>query len=209
MPIQPTVLQIHFNSILTSLSAAVATFKVIADGINAPFLGPILYATQSLLAAVQMVKKHKDDCIQMLEQIHGLLYAIIQLHVAETEGELSPNMLHNMGKFTVTLHKIHAYIEAQQERNLIRQFFRQGEMSTLLKGCHLGLEEAIEAFKVQRIDLSSDVMGMQEYAQKTHQEILEMISALSDGTGSDRTSMPNIVQFTKQLKLIVIVAFRA
>ncbi|KAJ6490549.1 hypothetical protein DFH09DRAFT_1377297, partial [Mycena vulgaris] len=174
MPLQPTVTQIRLGNVLTALSAALTTFEMVS----------------SLLAVVQTVKRNKDDCIMMLEQTHELLYAIIHLHVtSDTGGELSPNMLNHLGKFTETLHKIYTFVEAQQETSKIVQFFRQGEMSTLLKGCCLGLEEAFEAFKVQRIHLSSDVTQMQEYAEKTHQEILEMISALSDGTRSDRTSM--------------------
>lgn len=47
-----------------------------------------------------------------------------------------------------TLLKIHTFIEAQQEQSKIRQFFRQGEMSTLLKTCNTGLEGALEVFKV-------------------------------------------------------------
>jgi hypothetical protein len=39
-------------------------------------------------------------------------------------------------------------VEAQQEKSRIKQFFRQGELSTLLKGCVAGLEEAMDLFKV-------------------------------------------------------------
>ncbi|KAJ7458953.1 P-loop containing nucleoside triphosphate hydrolase protein [Mycena latifolia] len=123
----------------------------------------------------------------MLEQVHELLYGIIHLHVASnTGGELPPNMLYDLGKFAETLHKIHTFVGAQQEKSRIKQFFRQGELSTLLKGCHQGLEQALKVFKVQDLCISSDVTQMQQYAQKTHQEILELISALSDG-GSDRS----------------------
>ncbi|KAJ6570844.1 hypothetical protein DFH09DRAFT_1079827 [Mycena vulgaris] len=176
MPLQPTNPQIRFNNILTALSAAVATFEVVADSLKASCLEPT-----------------------MLEHIHEVLYAIIHIHIhSETGGELSPNMLNHMGKFTETLHKIHTFVEAQQEKSRIMQFFRQGKMSTLLKGCHLGLEEALKAFKVQNIYLSSDVAQMQDNAQKRHQEILEMISALSDGISSDKTST-SIFQFPKQV----------
>jgi hypothetical protein len=102
----------------------------------------------------------------MLEAIHELLYAVVRLHLnLDTGGELSPNMLNNLGRFTEyvchisripsdsslccrTLHKIHTFMEAQQEKSRIKQFFRQGELSTLLKVCNTGLDQALEAFKV-------------------------------------------------------------
>jgi hypothetical protein len=39
--------------------------------------------------------------VEMLEKIHQLLYAIIQVHItSNTGGELSPKMLNNLGEFT-------------------------------------------------------------------------------------------------------------
>jgi hypothetical protein len=102
----------------------------------------------------------------MLDQIQELLYGIIHSHIAssDTAGELSPSMLgfeeidrvHSaffnylsiVDPLFRTLHKIHTFVEAQQESSRIKQFFRQGEMNTLLKGCHVGLEEALKVFKV-------------------------------------------------------------
>jgi hypothetical protein len=52
------------------------------------------------------------------------------------------------------LHKVYTYIEAQQEKSRIKQFFRQGEMSTLLKDCKNGLNQALEVFEVNLIWLS-------------------------------------------------------
>jgi hypothetical protein len=47
-----------------------------------------------------------------------------------------------------TLHKIHTFVEAQQDGSKIKYLFRQGEMNTLLKACHTGLDTALEVFKV-------------------------------------------------------------
>ncbi|KAJ7448540.1 hypothetical protein FB451DRAFT_1187684 [Mycena latifolia] len=72
------------------------------------------------------------------------------------------------------------FVEAEQEKSKIKQFFRQGEMKTLLKACHMGLEQAFEVFKVQGTTVLRDVAAMQQHAQKTHEEVLELISALSE-----------------------------
>jgi hypothetical protein len=37
--------------------------------------------------------------------------------------------------------------------------------------------------------LVTEIAGMKEYAQRVHQEVLELISALSDDKSSDRSSL--------------------
>ncbi|KAJ7495248.1 hypothetical protein FB451DRAFT_1121754 [Mycena latifolia] len=97
-------------------------------------------------------------------------------------------MLDNLGKFTETLHRIHTFIEAEQEKSKIKHFFCQGEMKTLLKTCHTGLEQALDMFKIQGAQVLSDMVEMQEHAQKTHKEILELLSALSDSESESSIS---------------------
>ncbi|KAF7354522.1 hypothetical protein MSAN_01364500 [Mycena sanguinolenta] len=58
-------------------------------------------------------------------------------------------MLEHVGKFTETLHKIHTFVEAQQDSNKIKQFFRQNQMSTLLKDCRAGLQLALDDFAIK------------------------------------------------------------
>ncbi|KAJ6603367.1 hypothetical protein DFH09DRAFT_1270255 [Mycena vulgaris] len=166
MPLQPNISQIRFNNIVTALTVALATFKAVTESLKTPFLEPILNALQSLLTVVQTIKRNKDTCTQVLKQIHELIYAIIHLHVhSDTGGQLSPYMLKTLGRFMETLPKIHTFVEAQQQKSRVRKFFRQGEMNSLLKGCQVGLEQALEVFK--------------EYAEKTHQQVLELIACMS------------------------------
>jgi hypothetical protein len=51
-------------------------------------------------SAHQTVSKHRDDCAQLLEQIHKLLDAIIILHVKSDTGEMPLDVLNHIGKFT-------------------------------------------------------------------------------------------------------------
>ncbi|KAJ7495121.1 hypothetical protein FB451DRAFT_1477651 [Mycena latifolia] len=208
MPLPPTAAQIRLNNIVTSLSAAIPTLDVVTESLKTPFLQPISNTVHSLLTAVQpcqTVKRNQDECAQMLEQIHELLYVIIWVHLkSDTGGELSPSILDNLGKFTEkslcltsefawTLHKIHTFVEAEQEKSKIRQFLRQGEMKGLRKACHTGLDQAIEVFQIQEAQVLRDVTDMQEHAQKTHQEVLELISALSaEGTSESGSSISRV-----------------
>ncbi|KAJ6779241.1 hypothetical protein DFH09DRAFT_1404937 [Mycena vulgaris] len=167
---------------------AVDTLEVLANSFKTPFLEPISKTAKSLLVAVQTVKQNKSDCAQLLEQTYGLLYAIVSLHMKpETGPDLSPSMLNHLGKFTDTLYKIHTFVEAQQDKSKIRHFFRQGEMSKLLKDCNLGLQEALDHFK--DINLLNEVGIMQKFAEDRHEEVLGLIDAFSDGTTSDKGSL--------------------
>ncbi|KAJ7452573.1 hypothetical protein FB451DRAFT_1185678 [Mycena latifolia] len=90
-----------------------------------------------------------------------------------------------------TLHKIHMYVEMQQDGNKIKHFLRHSEISTLLKDCRDGLQQALDVFKIDNTIFNS-IAEMQKTAKTMHQELLELITTLSDGTMSDRSSSPKI-----------------
>lgn len=105
-----------------------------------------------------------------------MLNAILTIHIKATE-ELSPTMLHHIGKFTEyvaclvqtvewlttirTLHKIHIFVEAQQNSSRVKKFFHQSEMTTLLRDCKMGLQQGLDAFQV------SDQLGI----SATHEQM--------------------------------------
>jgi hypothetical protein len=111
------------------------------------------------------VKRNREECIRLVENIHQILYAIVNLHIiSETAGSVDLTTLDRIGKFAEyiqsrvwegyitngnfsrTLHKIYTFVEAQQGSK-IKSFFRQGEINTLLKDCHSGLDQALQVFK--------------------------------------------------------------
>ncbi|KAF8173958.1 hypothetical protein K438DRAFT_1980523 [Mycena galopus ATCC 62051] len=150
MPHQPTVTEIRIHNTIVSLELAVAVLNDFHDALGTPFVPIISNTALSLTKAIQTVKKNKDECIQLMERVHQVLYGIFNLHItSDTPGSLPPIALYDVGKFTQTLHKIHTFVEAQQVGNRIKNFFRQGEMNTLLKDCHSGVQHAMEAFKVE------------------------------------------------------------
>ncbi|KAJ7772801.1 hypothetical protein B0H14DRAFT_2632271 [Mycena olivaceomarginata] len=76
---------------------------------------------EALIDMVQNVKRNKDECAQLMENIHPVLYAIINLHLkAETVESLSPEMLHNIGSSW-----------RQQDGNRIKYLFRNNEVQKL------------------------------------------------------------------------------
>ncbi|KAJ7487918.1 hypothetical protein FB451DRAFT_1167387 [Mycena latifolia] len=112
------------------------------------------------------VKKNKDECVQLMENIHEILYAIVNLHMKpEIGGSLPPTTLKHIGKFTEYFHNSVIFLgtvdktfqntpqdpyvyEVQQNGNKIKHFFRQNEIRTLLKECWEGLQQALDVFKM-------------------------------------------------------------
>ncbi|KAJ7869238.1 hypothetical protein B0H13DRAFT_2280822 [Mycena leptocephala] len=149
--------------------------EILAGSLKSPFLEAISNTTHSLLKNIQ--------------QTYELLNAILMVHInSDTGAELPPSVLSHIGKFTETLHKIHTFVEAQQKGSILKNFFHQGEMSTLLKDCKAGLQQGLEIFQVPMANHMKDITQMQEDAKKRNKEVLDMIEALSDTISSDRSS---------------------
>ncbi|KAJ7809687.1 hypothetical protein B0H13DRAFT_1927792 [Mycena leptocephala] len=187
---QPTVTEMRVDNLRTCLTIAANSLEILADNFKTPFLGAIFNTTQSLLKYVESVKQNKDDCTCLIEQAHELLNAIIIVHLqSDTGAELSPSVLKNIGLFTETLHKIHTFVEAQQKGSKVQRFFRQGEMSTLLKECKAGLQQGLDFFQIENITVMNNIMDIQQDAERRHREVLDMIEALWDTNSSDGSSL--------------------
>ncbi|KAJ7929865.1 hypothetical protein B0H13DRAFT_1859349 [Mycena leptocephala] len=194
MPRQSSATELRINNITDCLTPVVTLLQGINDALGPPFVQSIVNTTLAVMTGIKNIKRNKDECLQLVEDIHGILHVIVNLHItSETPSSLPPAILEDIGSFTGTLHKIYAYVEAQQDGNRLKQIFCQGEINTLLKDCRAGLDHAVKIFKV---DTGAMMMtNMDEMKKKTeamHKELLELISALSDGTVSDRSSSPKI-----------------
>ncbi|KAJ7467853.1 P-loop containing nucleoside triphosphate hydrolase protein, partial [Mycena galericulata] len=190
MPHQHPVLEIRISNIVACLEPVIGLLNDLHDVFGTPFVQAISNTTLSLITVVQNIKKNKDDCVQLMENIHQVLFAIVDLHIkSETPGSLPPATLDHIGKFMQTIYKIHTYAEAQYDGNKIKQFFRQNEMSTLLKDCYAGVQQAQEVFKIASgATILTSLKEIQLTADNMHKELLELISTVSDGTVSDSAS---------------------
>ncbi|KAJ7789043.1 hypothetical protein B0H14DRAFT_2627662 [Mycena olivaceomarginata] len=189
MPRQP---KIDLVNITTYLTPAVTLLAELNDAFGPPFVQPIAGAIQGLMNIVQTVKRNKNECSHLMENIPEILYTIINLHLkSETVRSLPPAMLDNIGKFVETLHKIYKYLEAQQDGNMIKHLFRNNELQSLLKDCHAGLDQAVEVFRITETHTIFDSIGEAKMkASLMHQELLELIQTLSDTSiNSEGTSV--------------------
>ncbi|KAJ7914454.1 hypothetical protein B0H13DRAFT_1872983 [Mycena leptocephala] len=190
MPPHATLTQTRLNSVVTCLAVTANTLHILATNLKTPFLDAISNTTQSLLNLVETIKQNKNICTELLEQTYKLLNAVLMVHVkSDTGGELPPSVLSHIGKFMETLHKIHTFVEAQQNGSKLKKFFRQGEMSTLLKDCKAGLQQGFVIFQIDTANIMKDITEMKEDAENRHQAVLNMVEGLSDTTSSDGASL--------------------
>ncbi|KAJ7469544.1 P-loop containing nucleoside triphosphate hydrolase protein, partial [Mycena latifolia] len=189
MPRKPAISDIQLNSIVTCLNTVLPLLNDLHDGLGTPFVQAISNTTLDLLSAVQNVKNNKDECVHLMKDIHEILFAIAKLHMqSKPQGSLPPSTLYHIGKFTNTLHKIHTFVEGQQEKSRFKHFLRQSEMKILFKECWAELQQALELFKIETsAALLADALKMQENAEKLHEELLDLITNMTEGT-SDRSS---------------------
>ncbi|KAJ7483591.1 hypothetical protein FB451DRAFT_1439838 [Mycena latifolia] len=138
-------------------------------------------------------KSKREECVRFLDQIYTILHVIIALHVnSDTGGVLAPAILDHIGKFNETLQKIRVFVESQQEGNRLKQFLRQSETSSLLKDCNIGLQQTLDVFKIQTYsNLLGNIGDLQRNLDQRHEELLELIATLSEGSNSDRVSTIN------------------
>ncbi|KAJ7333994.1 hypothetical protein DFH08DRAFT_1083482 [Mycena albidolilacea] len=146
----PTISGARLKNTVACLGISISLLNDLHDAFATPFIPAIVNTVLSLVLRVQNVTRNKDECVKLTESIYGLIYASVNLHLnLEAPGSLPPAMMHHIGKFTETLHKIHTYVEAQQGGSQIKHFFRQSEMTTLLGECRAGLKEALNDFQIQ------------------------------------------------------------
>ncbi|KAJ7134000.1 hypothetical protein C8R43DRAFT_1110272 [Mycena crocata] len=192
MPREPTVFDIRSNNIITCSKLAVSLLNDIHDAYGTPFVQAIANTTLSILDTIQNVKRNKEECVRLMENIHAVIGAIVNLHItSQAIGGLPPATLHQVGKFTETLHKMHTFVEAQQYGGKIKSFFRQSEVNALLKSCQAGLQQAMQFFQVGSNGLSSSSINDQQ--RKMHDMQTELLKLISDlpleSTVSDGTSV--------------------
>ncbi|KAF8207783.1 hypothetical protein K438DRAFT_1755199 [Mycena galopus ATCC 62051] len=192
---QLTGTKTHLDQITTCLTLALPLLNGLNDGFGPPFVQSIVNTIQSLINLVQNVKQNKNECAQLMDNVHHILYAVVKLHIqSETVGSLPPLMLDTIGKFVETLHKIYTFVEAQQQGNKIKYLFRNNEMKKLLQDCHAGLKQAQEMFNIQtQAQTLDEIRNFRKTVDLMHMEMIGLIENLSDtATVSERSSLEQV-----------------
>ncbi|KAJ7189091.1 hypothetical protein C8R46DRAFT_1206188 [Mycena filopes] len=145
----PPTTETHLNNISKSLTVTTHTLELLVETLKFSALEAISNTTQSLAKLILTIKQNKEDCAELMEHTSQLLTAVVDVYLKSDNGEdLAPGVLNHIGNLTTTLHKIHAFIEAQQTGNKFKIFFRQGELGALLKSCKADLQHELSFFSV-------------------------------------------------------------
>ncbi|KAJ7718332.1 hypothetical protein B0H16DRAFT_1433364 [Mycena metata] len=189
MPRQQTIIEVHLENISKCVTITVNTLDVLVNTLKIPGLEAMVNTTQSLLKFIQTIKQDKTECVELMEQTHNILNAIIGVYVKSDTGiALPPSTLNEIANFTQTLHKIYTFIEAQQSGSKVKKFFRKGELGGLLKDCKTGLQEGIKFFQIKSSDVMSTAREMEEQAQVRYQEVLNIIETISSSDSASSIS---------------------
>ncbi|KAJ7219835.1 hypothetical protein C8J57DRAFT_1536996 [Mycena rebaudengoi] len=180
-----------FKNLIQYATIAATTAKEIADSAQVPFLGSMATVSLSIFKAVESVRAHKQDCIEMVEQIHEVLCTIVKLHsTSEVTGVLSTALLYDIAKFTEVLQKVFVFLKAQQGMGKIKQLFTQPDNAMKLDTCKQELNYACQRFKVHITGSTiSQMVQMQKDAKQQHDELMALLVAHPDLTSSDRSSV--------------------
>ncbi|KAF7334494.1 hypothetical protein MVEN_02278900 [Mycena venus] len=185
--------QIRLNSIRKYLSLATPLLDELCDAFGSPLLKAISTITLSLWNEAESIKRNKDDCIELMEQVNTILCAIIDFHVkSDNGGVLSPATLEHLGEFTITLHKVYTFVQAQQDASRIKHFLHQNATKTLLKECKARLRHALEVFKVQHsVDFLNKMNEMQKEINENHQAMMTLITSTTSTRASSMMTGPD------------------
>ncbi|KAJ7090638.1 hypothetical protein C8R44DRAFT_750873 [Mycena epipterygia] len=171
----------HFDSLVQYTALAAATAREIADAAQIPFLLSSSTLSLAIVNAIQSVKSHKEDWIQLMEQIHEILCTIIGLYPdSETDGVLPPVLLYDIAKFTEPSNK---WAGSEGCLNTLR-------MSRNWVFAKWSFNKASKFSELVRVGIStiSDISHIQKDAMQQHQELLALLAAYPDITYSERSS---------------------
>ncbi|KAK7013076.1 ATPase-AAA-core domain-containing protein, partial [Favolaschia claudopus] len=144
--------------------------------------------------SIQGVKLNKSECIELMETTHKIICEVVNLHIkAEVPGSLPVDTLDHIGRFVETLRKMYAFLEAQQDRNKIKQLFRLAEANSLMKDCQAGLAQAVKVFKIDTtLKLMINTQELQDKLSNMHQELLQTIQEFSDAATTTCSEMSSV-----------------
>lgn len=133
-----------------------------------------------LFDTVQGVRNNKQACLQLLERVHQIVRALINLcgDANARVGGLAPMMARAVDGLIETLTKVHAFLQAQASHGLFARILRRFEMQEQLNQCADALQQALDVFGVQTDLITNAALGSLRRAAATrHDEVLAALRA--------------------------------
>ncbi|KAJ7796681.1 hypothetical protein B0H14DRAFT_3157858 [Mycena olivaceomarginata] len=151
----------------------------VAAGTQIPFLSRVCTLSLAIIPMVQTTKLQKDRCIRIMEEIHGVHCALINLAI-HSEDIQSLKMLNQIAQFAITLQKLDSCLRAHGEMGTIKRLFKQSEITAQLENCETELNAARRNFTINRgVGFATALVNFSLHTERRHQELLELISSRS------------------------------
>ncbi|KAJ7630061.1 hypothetical protein DFH06DRAFT_1439649 [Mycena polygramma] len=184
-------------------TVAATTLKQLSEINTTPYLQVVAGVALLILQTAQSVKKNKEQCVALVEQIYEIICALIEL-CADTSAPLSPVLLDGMAMFAETLQKIDAFLRMQQDTNRLKRFLKHQEHTSRLEDCKAGLRDARDVFATKTAAVTlGDVAEFQATMERKHHELLKLIveNSFSDQGSSGFGSIVGSLHFNTKLTL--------
>ncbi|KAJ7056319.1 hypothetical protein C8F01DRAFT_1311089 [Mycena amicta] len=170
------------EKLLEYATAAANALQEVAGLQNAPpYLETAAGLSLLVLDGARRVRANRAQCIQLVEQIHEVLCALVTL-CGGAGGDvptlsLSLGMLHSISQLTETLQQAHAYVSAQADTGMFKRIIKQAEHAARFEECSASLRKALEAFGI-RSHVLLQVEQMHDEARKRHEELVALMEAV-------------------------------
>ncbi|KAJ7270477.1 hypothetical protein C8J57DRAFT_1605485 [Mycena rebaudengoi] len=192
---QPSV---ALGNLIQYTTLAASTVQTIGATARVPFLAATATLTLSILKCVESVRRNKEEYVQMAEQIHEILCAIVKLYsTSENKGVLPTALLYGIVKFTE--HRIFTVLNSQQRMGRVRQIFKQPDIAAKLKKFKQELHQAMGMFRVQATgSVLSQAMQIKNDTKQQHEELPAILEAQPDLGSSGRSSVTGTLSSSDQ-----------
>ncbi|KAF7312882.1 hypothetical protein MKEN_00972600 [Mycena kentingensis (nom. inval.)] len=136
----------------------------------------IVAATCALLfGTVNTVRTNKTQCIQLLERVHSIVRALINLS-GDAGRFLSPAMGRSIAQFAGTLTQLHGLLHMQATYGLFQRILRHNEIQESLANCSDALEQALDVFSVQTALIADVAIGsLRKSSADRHSDLLRAL----------------------------------
>ncbi|KAJ7025645.1 P-loop containing nucleoside triphosphate hydrolase protein [Mycena alexandri] len=184
--------QTQSDLIIHYASWAASAVKEVADTKGVPFMGTTAALCQGIFKLVQTVKTNMAESIALVEQIHAVLCAIMNLcSTSETDGVLPPTILYNIARFTETLQRIYTFLKTQQGIGKIKRMLKHIDNSSQLAACKTELRGTLEVFGVHTgVLVATKFSEIIQEATNRHEELVALLASnpeLAKSESSDVT----------------------
>ncbi|KAJ7481886.1 hypothetical protein FB451DRAFT_138594 [Mycena latifolia] len=167
----------RISAVVERGKTAIDLLRTVSETRNTPYLRPIAGAGVLLMDTVIIVRKNKEECLRMTEQVVTILMALADI-CSSAEDELSRSILYSIATFSETLQKVLAFVRRQVNKSLIRRVVRHLEDTSLLSECQLTLDHAVGLFKLQcEATTISSLARMQAFSREKNSEFSNLLMA--------------------------------